>query len=544
MRLRLAADRGDRDRRVRRSWSALAALHRLAVIEVGPEAARWAVFVAGAVPDVAVVLGGLQRVAVPDGVGRRGLAARTGALGGGGGPRGAWVPRRAAPGVLCWCRWRCCGGRVARRRRAAAGRGLARAGPGRAGGVLRRTSRSIGEDAGAPFSAQDTWHRELAGPVGRRLRRGERAPGTARASSCTARRRRSTSSRPAATRSRSARHNLALFACLVARRPRAGRRAAAAAARAYGAYALVRAALPLSYPVGPQPLMSLPRFEAVLFPLFLWLGLVAGARAAWRRARGAGRVRASAWRLSQRALRDLALGRLRLAVRVLLDALGTLLRARAAGAAAASPSSRRGASRSREAEADAALRAEIAYYRAHHDEAATPPRWTICASAAPRVLAGALPARARDAPDLRGALLASLRFRAYPEVPAARLRALRARRRCGWSSSPTGTSRCTRRSRRPGSRRCVDGAISSAEAGAAKPDAGDLRAALALAGASRRPTRSTSATTWRPMSPVPARPGSRRCSSSATAPQAPGGVPTLSDLQALPSLLTTYPQDR
>ena len=41
---------------------------------------------------------------------------------------------------------------------------------------------------------------------------------------------------------------------------------------AHGAYALAALLLPLSYPVGPQPLMSLPRFEAVLYPLFLWLG--------------------------------------------------------------------------------------------------------------------------------------------------------------------------------------------------------------------------------------------------------------------------------
>ena len=43
--------------------------------------------------------------------------------------------------------------------------------------------------------------------------------------------------------------------------------------RAYGAYALAALALPLSYPVDPQPLMSLPRFIAVLFPLFVWLAL-------------------------------------------------------------------------------------------------------------------------------------------------------------------------------------------------------------------------------------------------------------------------------
>jgi len=43
---------------------------------------------------------------------------------------------------------------------------------------------------------------------------------------------------------------------------------------AYGAYVLAALALPLSYPVDPQPLMSLPRFLAVLFPLFMWLALV------------------------------------------------------------------------------------------------------------------------------------------------------------------------------------------------------------------------------------------------------------------------------
>jgi hypothetical protein len=40
---------------------------------------------------------------------------------------------------------------------------------------------------------------------------------------------------------------------------------------AYGAYVLAALALPLSYPVTAQPLMSLPRFLLVLFPLFIWL---------------------------------------------------------------------------------------------------------------------------------------------------------------------------------------------------------------------------------------------------------------------------------
>ncbi len=43
---------------------------------------------------------------------------------------------------------------------------------------------------------------------------------------------------------------------------------------AYGAYVVAALMLPLSYPVGPQPLMSLPRFVVVLFPIFMWLAIV------------------------------------------------------------------------------------------------------------------------------------------------------------------------------------------------------------------------------------------------------------------------------
>jgi hypothetical protein len=68
-------------------------------------------------------------------------------------------------------------------------------------------------------------------------------------------------------------HNVELFAFLVL-----GVVASVGALRrlplAYGAYVVAALALPLSFPVGPQPLMSLPRFLAVLFPLFMWLALV------------------------------------------------------------------------------------------------------------------------------------------------------------------------------------------------------------------------------------------------------------------------------
>ncbi len=40
---------------------------------------------------------------------------------------------------------------------------------------------------------------------------------------------------------------------------------------AYGAYVIAALALPLSDPASSQPLMSLPRFLVVLFPLFIWL---------------------------------------------------------------------------------------------------------------------------------------------------------------------------------------------------------------------------------------------------------------------------------
>ena len=39
---------------------------------------------------------------------------------------------------------------------------------------------------------------------------------------------------------------------------------------AYGAYVLAAVAMPLSYPVTPLPLASLPRYQVVLFPLFMW----------------------------------------------------------------------------------------------------------------------------------------------------------------------------------------------------------------------------------------------------------------------------------
>src|SRR5215207_2833212 len=48
--------------------------------------------------------------------------------------------------------------------------------------------------------------------------------------------------------------------------------------RAYGAWVGASLLLPLTFPVTPQPLMSLPRFVAVLFPLFMWVAIVCDER--------------------------------------------------------------------------------------------------------------------------------------------------------------------------------------------------------------------------------------------------------------------------
>jgi hypothetical protein len=136
-----------------------------------------------------------------------------------------------------------------------------------------------GLDALAPFHAQEVWFRLFAGPFGgvwdgtvaavqgaRQLLSGAREPVFFKAAG--------------GDPLLAARHNIELFVWLVL-----GAMAVAGALRrlpaAYCAYLLTALALPLSYPVGPQPLMSLPRFLVVLFPLAIWLALWMTGRA-WR----------------------------------------------------------------------------------------------------------------------------------------------------------------------------------------------------------------------------------------------------------------------
>jgi hypothetical protein len=123
-------------------------------------------------------------------------------------------------------------------------------------------------DGLAPFRAQQVWFRSFAGPFGgvwtgavaawdglRQLLHGPAPPVYF--------------SKAGGNPLTVAGQNLMLFAFLVL-----GAVALVGAFRllpvAYGGYCLASLAMPLSYPVSPQPLASLPRYEVVLFPLFVW----------------------------------------------------------------------------------------------------------------------------------------------------------------------------------------------------------------------------------------------------------------------------------
>jgi putative hydrolase of the HAD superfamily len=165
---------------------------------------------------------------------------------------------------------------------------------------------------------------------------------------------------------------------------------------------------------------------------------------------------------------------------VLLDALGTLLELEPPAPRLVRELAARGAAVSEE-EAWAALREEIAYYRAHHDIAGDRAGLAVLRDRCTEVLRGALPAHARDVEDLQAALLAALRFRPYPEVPAA-LASLRADGVrlvvvSNWDVSLHDALADT------GLDALVDGALTSAEVGRAKPDPLIFERALALAGA-------------------------------------------------------------
>jgi hypothetical protein len=121
----------------------------------------------------------------------------------------------------------------------------------------------------APLHAQEVWSRHFAGPyVG--MWDGLRAAFEGARQLLSFQRRHVYFPTGADSPFVGAGHNLMLFAFLAAAIP-----AVVGVVRrlplAYGAYVIAALALPLSYPVSSQPLMSLPRFLLVLFPLGIWL---------------------------------------------------------------------------------------------------------------------------------------------------------------------------------------------------------------------------------------------------------------------------------
>jgi putative hydrolase of the HAD superfamily len=164
---------------------------------------------------------------------------------------------------------------------------------------------------------------------------------------------------------------------------------------------------------------------------------------------------------------------------VLLDVLGTLVELETPWPHLAQELAARGVVVDLEA-ARAAMLAEMAYYRAHHDEARD---WATlkdlrrrCAAVVQESLGTPLPLA-----DVQDALLAAVRFRAYPEVPAAveRLRAAGARLAVvsNWDVSLHDVLE------RTGLRGLLDAVVISAELGVAKPDPAIFLAALDRLGA-------------------------------------------------------------
>jgi hypothetical protein len=127
-----------------------------------------------------------------------------------------------------------------------------------------------GGDPLQPFHAQEVWNRQFAGPYVA-VWDGARAAFDGARQLLSLQREHVYFKLAGGDPFVAAEHNLVLFAFLLA-----ALAAIVGVLRrlpvAYSAYVLAALALPLSYPVAAQPLMSLPRFLVVLFPLFMWFG--------------------------------------------------------------------------------------------------------------------------------------------------------------------------------------------------------------------------------------------------------------------------------
>jgi putative hydrolase of the HAD superfamily len=163
----------------------------------------------------------------------------------------------------------------------------------------------------------------------------------------------------------------------------------------------------------------------------------------------------------------------------LLDALGTLVELERPWPHLVAELGARGATVS-EDEAKRAMLAEMAYYKANHDDASDVAGLEDLRRRCAEVVRGELGV---DLPvaEVEAAMLAAIRFRPYPEVPGV-LRALRDRGTrlvvvSNWDVSLHDVLEQT------GLAPLIDAVVTSAEFGAAKPDPAIFAHALELAGA-------------------------------------------------------------
>jgi putative hydrolase of the HAD superfamily len=224
---------------------------------------------------------------------------------------------------------------------------------------------------------------------------------------------------------------------------------------------------------------------------------------------------------------------------VLLDAMGTLLTFEPpAPRLRAAVRERLGVDVGEDA-ARRAIAAEIAYYRAHLHEGSDAVGLAALRRASAEAMRPALPEPAATAPGevLTAALLDSLRFHAFADVPAG----LAALRDDGWRLVVVSNWDVSLHERlaETGIAPLVDGAVASAELGAAKPDPAIFAHALELAGA-------RAAGSWHAGDSVEAdvegarAAGLRPVLVARDGERAPPGVPAVAGLTQLPAVLTSH----
>ena len=176
------------------------------------------------------------------------------------------------------------------------------------------------------------------------------------------------------------------------------------------------------------------------------------------------------------------LGRVNAVRAVLLDALGTLIELEPPAPALEGNLARRFGLRLGRPAVERAVASEIAFYREHHQEGRNRAGLVGLRRRCTEVLRGGLGPAARDIPahELESALLASLHFRPFVEVPDA----LSLMRAAGLRLIVVSNWDCSLHDllARTGLAALVHGTITSAELGSAKPEPAIFRHALTLAG--------------------------------------------------------------